>query len=106
MNVVDTFCFQVGQKQSKFLESDIEITPDIEYLTNKDGDAILLQIRFANAVVIPIDLWRQLLPIPTEEASFEELQKAVEDYCLNTVMDEAVNTPLLTRFEALAQLEE
>ena len=42
---------------------------NIEYLTNKDGDAI--------AVVIPIDLWRQLLPIPTEEASFEELQEAV-----------------------------
>jgi len=69
---------------------------NIEYLTNKDGDAI--------AVVIPIDIWRQLLP--TEEASFEELQEAVEDYCLNKAMDESVNTPLLTRSEALAYLEE
>jgi hypothetical protein len=69
---------------------------NIEYLTNKDGEAI--------AVVIPIDLWRQLLP--SENASFEELQEAVEDYCLNKAMDEAVNTPLLDRAEALAYLEE
>lgn len=69
---------------------------NIEYLTNKDGDAI--------GVVIPIEIWRQLLP--TEEASFEELQEAVEDYCLNKAMDEAVNTPLLERSEALAYLEE
>ncbi len=71
---------------------------NIEYLTNKDGDAI--------AVVIPIDLWRQLLPIPIEESSLEELQEAVEDYCLNKAMDEAANTPLLTHSEALAYLEE
>ncbi|HEY9666026.1 MAG TPA: hypothetical protein V6C91_04440 [Coleofasciculaceae cyanobacterium] len=71
---------------------------NIEYLTNKDGSAI--------AVVIPIELWRQLLPIPPEEASFEELQEAVEDYCLNKAMDEAINTPLLTHSEALAYLEE
>jgi hypothetical protein len=71
---------------------------NLEYLTNKDGDAI--------AVVIPIDVWRQLQPIPPEEASFDELQEAVEDYCLNKAMDEAVNTSLLTRSEALAYLEE
>jgi hypothetical protein len=71
---------------------------NIEYLTNKDGAAI--------AVVIPIELWRQLLPMPPEEASFEELQEAVEDYCLNKAMDEAINTPLLTHSEALAYLEE
>ena len=34
---------------------------NIEYLTRKDGKAI--------AVVIPIDIWRQLLP--TEDASLE-----------------------------------
>jgi hypothetical protein len=56
--------------------------------------------------VIPIELWRQLLPIPPEEASFEELQEAVEDYCLNKAMDEAINTPLLTHSDALAYLEE
>ncbi|MCL1467017.1 hypothetical protein [Argonema galeatum] len=69
---------------------------NIEYLTNKDGDAI--------AVVIPIDIWRQLLP--TEETSFEDLAEAVEDYCMNKAMNEAVNTPLLDRAEALAYLEE
>jgi hypothetical protein len=71
---------------------------NIEYLTNQDGAAI--------AVVIPIELWQQLLPIPPEEASFEELQEGVEDYCLNKAMDEAINTPLLTHSEALAYLEE
>ncbi|MCL1472188.1 hypothetical protein LAY57_16095 [Argonema antarcticum A004/B2] len=69
---------------------------NIEYLTNKDGDAI--------AVVIPIELWRKLLP--NEEASVDELAEAVEDYCMNKAMNEATDTPLLTRSEALAALEE
>jgi hypothetical protein len=69
---------------------------NIDYLTNKDGEAI--------AVVIPIDIWRKLLP--TDEVSFEELTEAIEDYCLNKAIDEAVNTPLLNRSEALAYLEE
>ncbi len=65
---------------------------NIEYLTNQDGEAI--------GVVIPIDLWRQLLP--TGEVSEENLAEAVEDYCLNKAMNEAVNTTLLNRAEALA----
>jgi hypothetical protein len=69
---------------------------NIEYLTSQDGEAI--------AVVIPIALWRQLLP--NGESSFEELAEAVEDYCLNKAMNEAVNTPLLDRAVALAYLEE
>ncbi len=69
---------------------------NIEYLTTKDGEAI--------AVVIPIELWRQLLP--TEEASFEELAEGIENYCMNKAMNEAANTPLLTGSEALAYLEE
>ncbi|MGB3203451.1 MAG: hypothetical protein WBB28_00500 [Crinalium sp.] len=69
---------------------------NIEYLTNKDGDAI--------AVVIPIDIWRQLLP--EEDATFDELAEAVEDYCMNKAMNEAANTTLLSRKEALAYLEE
>jgi hypothetical protein len=32
--------------------------------------------------------------------------EAVEDYCLNKAMNEAVNTPLLDRAMALAYLEE
>ena len=74
----------------------METMVNIEYLTNKDGEAI--------AVVIPIDIWRQLLP--TEEVSFEELAEAVEDYSMNKAMNEAVNTPLFNRSEALAYLEE
>jgi hypothetical protein len=69
---------------------------NIEYLTNQDGEAI--------GVVIPIDLWRQLLP--TGEVSEENLAEAVEDYCLNKAMNEAANTALLGRAEALAYLEE
>jgi len=40
--------------------------PEIEYLTDKTGQP--------RAVVIPIDLWKQLLP--TEDASVEELAEA------------------------------
>jgi hypothetical protein len=75
----------------------METTLNIEYLTNKDGDV--------SAVVIPIELWRQLL-LPNEEVSVDRFAGAVEDYCMNKAMDEAVNTPLLNRSEALAYLEE
>lgn len=74
----------------------METVLNIEYLTNKDGEV--------SAVVIPIELWRQILP--NEEVSVEQLADAVEDYCMNKAMDEAVNTPLLARAEALAYLEE
>jgi hypothetical protein len=74
----------------------METMLNIEYLTSQDGEAI--------AVVIPIALWRQLLP--DEESSLEALREAVEDYCLNKAMNEAVNTPLLDRAMALAYLEE
>jgi len=69
---------------------------NLEYLTNTEGNTI--------AVVIPIDIWRQLLP--TEDASLDELAEAVEDYCMNKAMNESVNTPLLNRAKALAYLEE
>jgi len=69
---------------------------NIEYLTSKDGKAI--------AVVIPIEIWRQLLP--TEDASLEELAEGIEDYCLNKAMNEAINTPLMDRSTALVYLEE
>jgi hypothetical protein len=41
---------------------------NLEYLTNTEGNTI--------AVVIPIDIWRQLLP--TQDASLDELAEAVE----------------------------
>ncbi|MBO1067160.1 MULTISPECIES: hypothetical protein [Nostocales] len=69
---------------------------NLEYLTNTEGNTI--------AVVIPIDIWRQLLP--TENASLDELAEAVEDYCMNKAMNESMNTPLLNRAKALAYLEE
>ena len=55
------------------------------------------------AVVIPIELWKQLFI--EDDASAEELSEAMEDYCLSRAMDEAQETPLLTREEALAYLE-
>ncbi|MGF1569418.1 MAG: hypothetical protein ACFCVD_15345 [Nodosilinea sp.] len=63
----------------------------IEYLTDIDGNP--------RAVVIPIDLWRQLLPQGGD--STEELAENLEDYCLNNAMDEAQATPLLNREDAL-----
>lgn len=67
---------------------------EIEYLTDKNGQP--------KAIVIPIELWRQLLP--KEDASVEELSEAIEEYCLNKAMDEAQKSPLLSREEALVYL--
>jgi hypothetical protein len=69
---------------------------DVEYLTDKTGQP--------KAVVIPIELWRQLFP--QDNISVEEMVESVEDYCLNQAMNEAEKTPLLTRDEALSDLEE
>lgn len=68
----------------------------IEYLTDQDGNP--------RAVVLPIELWRRLLP--REGASVEELTEAVEDYCLGKAMDEGRQTPLLSRGEALDFLKD
>ena len=77
---------------------------DLEYLTDKNGQL--------KAVVIPIDLWKQLfLKCDASEDGFtsvnhvEELSESIEDYCLNKAMDEAEESPLLTREEALAYLD-
>lgn len=68
---------------------------EVEYLTDQEGKP--------RAVVLPIGLWRRLLP--REDASIEELTEAVEDYCLGKAMDEGRRTPLLSREEALELLE-
>jgi len=70
---------------------------ETEYLMKKDGQP--------KAVVIPIELWEKLLPIPKEDNSFNELSEALEDYCLNRAMNEGRKTPLMNRDEALAYLE-
>ena len=69
---------------------------ELEYITDKDGQQ--------KAVVIPIGLWRKILPSKT--ATLEDISEDVEDYCLNKAMDEAKGSPLLNRKEALAFLEE
>jgi len=69
---------------------------DIHYLTDKDGEP--------QAVVLPIHLWRQILP--GEDASVEELSEAMEDYCLGKAMDEGRKTPLLGREDALDYLKD
>ncbi len=68
----------------------------VQYLTDQKGKT--------RAVVLPIELWRRLLP--REDASVEELTDAVEDYCLGKAMDEGRRTPLLSREEALDYLED
>ena len=69
---------------------------NLEYLTNQDGQP--------TAVVIPIEIWRQLLPF--ENASLENLSDAIEDYCLNKAMDEGKKSPLYSQDEAKAFLED
>ena len=69
---------------------------EIEYLTDKNGQP--------TAVVIPIDLWRQLFP--EQKIYSDELLERLEDYCLNQAMNEAKQTPLLDREAALQYLEE
>ena len=54
-------------------------------------------------VVIPIQLWQQLFI--EENVSIQELVEAIEDYCLNKAMNEAIETPLLNQKDALAYLE-
>jgi len=68
---------------------------ELEYLTDRSGQP--------KAVVIPIELWKQLFV--EDDTSSEELSEAMEDYCLSKAMDEAQETPLLSREEALAYLE-
>lgn len=66
---------------------------ELEYLTDKSGQL--------KAVVIPVEIWNKLFL--DENASPEELAEAIETYALNKAMDEAEQTPLLTREEALSQ---
>lgn len=68
----------------------------VQYLTDQRGEP--------QAVVLPIELWRRLLP--REDASSEELAEALEDYCLSKAMDEGRRTPLLSRDEALEYLKD
>ena len=68
----------------------------VQYLTDQQGEP--------QAVVLPIELWRRLLP--RENASAEELAESMEDYCLGRAMDEGRQTPLLSREEALEYLRD
>ena len=69
---------------------------EVEYLTDKNGQQ--------KAVVIPIDLWKKILP--KDDADIKEISEDMEDYCLSKAMDEAQKTPLLNREQALDYLEE
>jgi hypothetical protein len=69
---------------------------EIEYLTDQYGQP--------KAVVIPIEIWRQLLS--DKEISLDNLSEGLEDYCLNKAMDEAKETPLLDREAARKYLED
>lgn len=67
----------------------------IEYLTDTKGEP--------SAVVIPIELWRQIFPDGV--SSMDTVAEGIEDYCLQRAMDEAKETPLLERKAALELLE-
>jgi hypothetical protein len=69
---------------------------NIEYLTDQNGKT--------KAVVIPIEIWKKLLP--NDSLNFDNLSESIENYCLNKAMDEAESTPLLDRENALKFLED
>jgi hypothetical protein len=69
---------------------------NLEYLTDQEGRQ--------TAVVIPIELWRSILP--NDDVSADAIGEALEDYCLNRAIDEGKQTPLLNGAEALAYLED
>ncbi len=69
---------------------------NLEYLTDSEG--------ILTAVVIPIELWRQLLP--DEDFSLETISEAIADYCLNKAMDEGKKTKLFDRNKVLKFLED
>jgi hypothetical protein len=66
----------------------------LEYLTDQEGRQ--------TAVVIPIDLWRKILP--SDEVSAEAIGESLEGYCLNRAIDEGKQTPRLNKAEALGYL--
>ena len=68
----------------------------IEYITDIKGRL--------KGIFIPIEIWRKIFPEFPQ--SLEELIESFEDYCLNKAMDEAKNTPLLSKGEALKFLSE
>ena len=68
---------------------------ELEYLTDKNGQL--------KAVVVPIELWNKLFVEP--DTSLETLSEAIENYALSKAMDEAKETPLLNREEALTLLD-
>lgn len=69
---------------------------NFQYLTDSNGNQ--------TAVVIPIDLWKKILP--QDNDSLETITENIEDYCLNKAMDEAKTTSLLSRDQAIAFLSE
>ena len=70
---------------------------DFEYLTDNKGNP--------KAVVVPIDVWRELLA-KENTAAKEKIREEIEDYCLNKAMDEAKDSPVISRAEALKYLED
>jgi len=64
---------------------------EIEYLTDTRGKL--------RGVLIPIEIWEKIFP--EFPRSLDEIIESFEDYCLNKAMDEAKNTPLLSKEEAL-----
>ena len=67
---------------------------EVEYLTDRNGQT--------KAVVVPIALWRQILP--RDDGSTEALSETMADYCLGKAMDEAKKSPTYNRSDAMAYL--
>lgn len=76
-----------------------------------DIDALLAQNQFVvdqagnkTAVLVDLATWQEIVSTLSALANPEKLE-ALEDFALNRAMDEAQNSPALSRAEALAFLE-
>ncbi|MBF0462260.1 MAG: hypothetical protein HQL87_12785 [Magnetococcales bacterium] len=66
----------------------------VEYLTDGNGQK--------KAVVVPIALWRQILP--QDDGTEEALSETMADYCLGKAMDEAKEDLVYNKTDAMAYL--
>ena len=68
---------------------------EVEYLTDRNGQT--------KAVVVPIALWRQILP--RDDGSTEALSETMADYCLGKAMDEAKEDLVYNKTDAMTYLD-
>ena len=70
----------------------------LEYVSDSKGNP--------KGVIIPIDIWKSIFESEGNEIDENIFIEKIENYCLNSAMDEAKETELLNKEEALKFLED